>query len=136
MVSCLHYVCLQYLVMQIIHYFLINDKYVWCRSLFEILSRSEMPLHCIMIVLVELRCTDCTNKWSSLFETTYIYEHFNELTFVKLLLLIKLLLLLLLLLLIIIIIIHCNQWYNDTIIWILKYLNEYRSNKFQGRLSN
>ena len=30
-----------------------------------------------MIVFVELRCTDCTNKWSSLFDTTYIYKDFN-----------------------------------------------------------
>ena len=30
-----------------------------------------------MIVLVEVRYTDCTNKRYSLFEKTYIYEDFN-----------------------------------------------------------
>ena len=31
--------------------------------------------NCVKIVLVELRCTDCTNN--SLFEITYIYKDFN-----------------------------------------------------------
>ena len=32
---------------------------------------------CVMIVIVELRFSDYTNKCSSLFETTYIYKDFN-----------------------------------------------------------
>ena len=35
------------------------------------------PVRCVMIVLVERRSTDCKNKWSSLFETTYSYRDFN-----------------------------------------------------------
>ena len=34
-------------------------------------------VRCVMIVIVELRCTDCTNKWSPLFETTYFYKDVN-----------------------------------------------------------
>ena len=55
-------------------------KHEWCGSLLKILSRSKTPrcrVHCVMIVLVERKCTDFTNKWSSLLETTYIYNYFN-----------------------------------------------------------
>ena len=34
-------------------------------------------LRCVIIVLVERRCTGCTNKWSLLLNTTYIYKNFN-----------------------------------------------------------
>ena len=32
----------------------------------------------VTIVLVERRCTGCTNKWSSLLETTYIYKELKR----------------------------------------------------------
>ena len=41
---------------------------------------SKYRTRCVIIVLVERRCTGCTNKWYSLLETTYIYKDFNGVT--------------------------------------------------------
>ena len=35
-------------------------------------------MRCVIIVLIERKCTGCTNKWSSLLEITYIYKYLNE----------------------------------------------------------
>ena len=80
----------------------------WCRSL-------RYRVCCVMVVLVELRYIDYTNKWSSPFDTTYIYKDFNGGYTCVLIVRVR----------------NC-----ECIGTKLKQTNVYLSNKFQRRLSN
>ena len=50
------------------------QKCIWYGSPFKICAASRYRGYRVMIVFVKLRYSDCTNKWSSPFETTTLTE--------------------------------------------------------------
>ena len=75
------------------------------------------PRYRVMLWNVEERCTDCTNKRSSLFETTYICKDFNWGYICASIVRVH----------------NCECWYK---MWTLKHPNVYLRKKFQSRISN
>ena len=104
----------------ILGYHLVTLASEWLDS--NLLTDADLCLKCrraprYCVHCVEQKCTDCTNKWFSLFETTYIYKDFNVGHICVLIVRVQ----------------SCEC--SDTKMWKLKNLNVYLSNKFQGRLS-
>ena len=58
----------------------IRDGYWWGFLCLKYYRAARFRMRCVTIVLVERRCTDCKNKWSSLLENNVYLQRLNGIT--------------------------------------------------------